>query len=74
MKDIFLDFLQGFFCKNYQINSIISSILGGFFLHFKDLVNKGQNLIFFIGTLFIRTPWWFSKYLDLWDSQDEFVI
>ena len=56
MKDIFLDFLQGFFCKNYQINSIISSILGGFFLHFKDLVNKGQNLIFFIGTLFIRTP------------------
>ena len=22
----------------------------------------------------MRTLWWISKYLDLWDSQDEFVI
>ena len=43
MKDISGLFIS-IFCKNYLINSIISSIFGWFFLHSKDLVNEGQIL------------------------------
>ena len=71
MKDKFGIFIS-IFCKNYLIKSIISSIFGWIFLHFKDLVN--EVYIFFINTLLIRTSWWTSKYLDLWDSQDNFTI
>ena len=41
------DFLQAFFCKNYQINFIISGIFGWLFLHFKDLLNEEQILNFY---------------------------
>ena len=51
-----------FFCKNYLINSIISSIFGWLFLDFKKLVNKGQILNFY------------KHFIKTWDSQDEFVI
>ena len=33
---------------------------------------KGKLWIF-ISTLVIRTSWWISKYLDLWDLQDALV-
>ena len=46
MKDIFGIFIS-IFCKNYLINSAISSIFGWVFLHFKDLVNEGQILNFY---------------------------
>ena len=46
MKDIFGIFIS-IFCKNYLVNSIISSIFVWLFLHFKDLVNEGQILNFY---------------------------
>ena len=42
MKDTFGIFCGHFFCKNYLINSIPSSIFGWLFLHFRYLLNEGQ--------------------------------
>ena len=36
------NFSWAFFCKNYQVNSIIPSIFQSLLLRFKDLVNEGQ--------------------------------
>ena len=65
--------LQAFFCKNYLINSIISSIFGRLFLHFKKQVNKGKILNFYEQFIYKNSVINF-KIFDLWVSQDEFTI
>ena len=48
MKEKFGIFYKHFFCKNYLINSVYESFLGGFFdIIIKDLVNEGQILNFY---------------------------
>ena len=73
MKDISGIFIN-IFCKNYLINSIISSIFGCFFFYILRTWWMKDRFWMFISTLSMKTSWWISEYLDLWDLQDEFVI